>query len=173
MPRRSVANNRQRQLFADLSQLNGIALTTKNTDLLSVNIHGAFTLFDKHWPMAGEDASETMIALQEEGLEQKEGEPAVHFHVDWQAIRWARIQPRYLELISTDYEIVFAGEKDGAARTFWFYLREGIDTQLLIANWGYEWINLEGPAGQKKSSDRFKATANSQRFVPQAQTTGK
>lgn len=143
MPQRSVANKRQRELFDDISQLNGIALTTKNTETLSINIHGTFTLFDKHWPMVSDNQDETMLALQEDGLSEKRGEPAVHFHVDWDTIKWARIQPRHLELISTDYEIVFSEAPNAASRKFWFYLREGIDTQLLIAKWGYEWINLE------------------------------
>lgn len=142
MPSRSLANKSQREFFADISKLNGIALTTKRTEALSINIHGAFTLFDKHWPSVRENNDETMLALKEAGLAELRGEPAVHFHVDWRTIKWARIQRRHLELISTDYEIVFCEENDTSTRVFWFYLREGFDTQYLLAKWGSEWISL-------------------------------
>ena len=142
MPHRTVANNRQREFFADIAKLDRIALTTKNTDALSINIHGSFTLFDKHWSKVSDNNNETMLALKEEGLENTNREPAVHFHIDWRTIKWACIQPRHLELINTDYEIVFTSERNTAARRFWFYLPEGIETQILLAKWGNDWIKL-------------------------------
>lgn len=143
MPKRTTANKQQRKLFADISRLEKLALTTKIAESVSINIHGAFTLFDKHWTMVNEHNVETMLALKEDGFSDTNGEPAVHFHIDWRDIKWACIQPRNLELINTAYEIVFCKESNASSRKFWFYLKEGIDTQLLISKWGFDWINLE------------------------------
>jgi len=143
MPKRTTANKQQRELFADISRLEKLALTTKIAESVSINIHGAFTLFDKHWTMVNEHNVETMLALKEDGFSDTSGEPAVHFHIDWRDIKWACIQPRHLELINTAYEIVFCKESNVFSRKFWFYLKEGIDTQLLISKWGFDWINLE------------------------------
>ena len=142
MPQRSIAQDRQRELFADLEDFREIVLTTKGGAALSINIHGSFELFDKHWVTEDHLPQETMLALKQDTPVPANQEPEVHFHIDWEKVKWARIQPRQLRLINTDYEIVFYSEQDGNSRMFWFYLREGIDTQLLLSKWGNGWISL-------------------------------
>ncbi len=142
MPKRTTAHNRQRELFADLANMQGIVLTAKSGDSVSMNIHGAFELFDKHWYTEDHLPRETMLALKTDTPTPPTSEPAVHFHVDWNEVKWARIQPRRLKLINMDYEIVFCSEKHASTRIFWFYLPEGLDVQLFRAKWGEDWINL-------------------------------
>ena len=142
MPQRTIAHNRQRELFADLSNMNGIVLTAKSGSMVSMNIHGSFELYDKHWHTEEHSRKETMLALKTDTPTPPTSEPAVHFHVDWDDVKWARIQPRRLKLINMDYEIVFCSEKNSSTRLFWFYLQEGLDTQLFRAKWGNNWINL-------------------------------
>lgn len=162
MPKRTTANKLQRELFEDISRMNKLALTTKVTDSLSINIHGAFSLFDKFWLTAPDNKHETMLAMKEKGLAKTKGEPAVHFHVDWNEIKWACIRPRYLELINTHYEIIFSCERNSASRKFWFYLRDGIDAQIFIAKWGSDWINLDEKYSAKRKFISYKRQNNSQ-----------
>ncbi len=142
MPQRSIAQDKQREFFTDLSHMDAMALTTKNGDSCALNIHGSFELFDKHWQTKDDSPNETMLALKQNTPTPPTSEPAVHVHINWQEVKWARIQPRHLKLINTDYEIVLCYEQDSSTRIFWFYLREGIDTQLLRAKWGDDWISL-------------------------------
>ena len=160
MPERTTANKLQRAIFKDISRLKKIALTTKATESLSVNIHGAFTLFDKHWRNVSENPSETMLALNEDGLSKTQGEPSVHFHIDWREIRCARIQPRRLELINTDYEIVFCENRSSSSRKFWFYLKDSIETRLLIKKWGTDWISLQNNYNQSGKYEILEALFN-------------
>ncbi len=142
MPLRSTAQYKQRQFFEDLSNMEAMALTTKNEDSCAINIHGTFELFDKHWQTEEDLPNETMLSLKQDTPVPPTSEPAVHMHINWKEVKWARIQPRHLKLINTDYEIVFCSEQNSSTRIFWFYLREGIDTQLLRSKWGDDWINL-------------------------------
>lgn len=70
-------------------------------------------------------------------------EPRIHFHIDWDKISYACIRPRRLELINSDYEIVFCDKQDPNARIFWFYFRDSAEAQSLRAKWGDDWINLK------------------------------
>lgn len=146
MPQRTVALTGHRVFFSDLSCVEELVLTTKNEDRCALNVHGRFELFDKHWQALGPSQAETLLALREEGKAQaNRSEPRVHFHVDWGEVRWARIQPRRLELIDADFEVVFCSDRDPATRIFWFYLRNSVAVQSLRKKWGDGWIDLVLP----------------------------
>lgn len=68
--------------------------------------------------------------------------PRVHFHVDWRLVRWVRIRRRRLELIDSEFEVVFCADCDLGSRIFWFYLRDSAAVQFLRNKWGDGWIDL-------------------------------
>jgi hypothetical protein len=142
MPSRTTANNIQRKFFEDLSAIDELVITTKNEEFCSMNVHGSFELFDKQWQEAKYARDETMIALKENGPARIYGEPPVHFHIDWNEVRYVCIRPRRLELINADYEIVFCRERDTDSRIFWFYIREDYALHWFVTKWGRKWINL-------------------------------
>lgn len=142
MPLRTTASNRQRKFFNDLFNIDELVLTIKNGETCSMNAHGSFALFDKHWNGVEYQPNETMIALKENEPVKTSSEPSVHFHIDWNEVKYVSIRQRRLELINTDYEIVFCKEPDIDARVFWFYARYDYSLRWLVANWDRNWINL-------------------------------
>ncbi|MFQ5709916.1 MAG: hypothetical protein ACE5HO_20870 [bacterium] len=146
MPQRTLALTRQRIFFSDLSAVEELVLTTKNEDRCALNIHGRFELFDQCWRTAESPQNETLLALREERETKTPTEvPRVHFHVHWPEVRWARIQRRRLDLIDSDFEVVFCSDRDLSTRIFWFYLRDSAAVQSLRKKWGEGWIDLIPP----------------------------
>ena len=142
MPIRTTASYRQREFFNDLFNIDELVLAVKNGDTCSMNAHGSFVLFDKHWYGIQHRPNETMIAMKENKPLKTSSEPSVHFHIDWTEVRYALIRQRRLELINTDYEVVFCKARDINTRVLWFYLRYNSSLRWLITNWGNSWINL-------------------------------
>src|SRR5213078_90907 len=109
MPRRVRASARQLEFMADLEQLPDVILSVKGGEECAVNVHGRFGAFEKHWASAERDPDETLLALdpaRDERSLTPSGEPKVHAHVDWNAVRWAIVRRRELPLVGTDHEIV-------------------------------------------------------------------
>lgn len=142
MPLRTTANNRQRKFFNNLFNIDELVLTIKAGELCSMNAHGSFIMFDKHWYGVEYRPNETMIALKENEPVKTSSEPSVHFHIDWNEVRYVSIRRRRLELINTDFEVVFCKARDINTRVLWFYTRYNSSLRWLIANWGKNWINL-------------------------------
>lgn len=142
MPLRTTANKFQRKIFDDLSLIDELAITTKHKDLCSINIIGSFELFDKHWSGAEYPQDETMIALKGSDQTRVSMEPPVHFHIDWNEVRYAFIRHRRMDLINVNYEIVFCSQKDLSSRILWFYIKKEMIFRWLINRWGSDWINL-------------------------------
>ncbi|HEX9252463.1 MAG TPA: hypothetical protein VF870_09485 [Ignavibacteriaceae bacterium] len=164
MPLRTTANNRQRKFFNDLFSIDELVLTIKNGETCSMNAHGSFELFDKHWDGIEYQPYETMIALKENKPAKICSEPSVHFHINWLEVKYVSIRLRRLELINTDYEIVFCNERDTNARVFWFYARYDSALRCLIANWNQSWINLcEGSISNLENIE-LKSIEYSQKF---------
>jgi hypothetical protein len=151
MPKRTLALTRQRRLFSDLSAVEELVLTTKNEDRCALNIHGRFELFDQCWKTAGSPQNETLLALSEVREDEAPTEvPRVHFHVDWRQVRWVRIRRRRLDLIDSDFEVVFCSDRDLTTRIFWFYLRDSAAVQSLRKKWGEDWIDLIPPESRSR-----------------------
>lgn len=142
MPLRTIVNKRQRKFLNDLFSIAELVLTIKNGETCSMNAHGSFVIFDKHWDGIDYLPDETMIALKENELLKTSSEPSIHFHIDWTEVKYVLIRQRRLELINTDYEVVFCKARDINARVLWFYARDDSSFRWLIANWGNSWINL-------------------------------
>ncbi len=142
MPMRTTATFNQRQFLIDLFKIKELVCTIKCGEICSMNAHGSFGLFEKHWLNVEKHPVETMLVLKVNSLLNSYKEPPVHFHIDWNEIRYVIIRQRRLDLIDMDYEIVFCNKCDTSTRVFWFYAREDSALQAFIAKWGYGWINL-------------------------------
>jgi hypothetical protein len=146
MPQKTLALTRQRIFFSDLEAVEELVLTTKNEDRCALNINWRFELFDQYWKTAESPQNETLLALSEEREAKAPTEvPRVHFHVDWPQVWWARIQRRRLDLIDSDFEVVFCSDRDLTTRIFWFYLRDSAAVQSLRKKWGDDWIDFIPP----------------------------
>ena len=76
------------------------------------------------------------------------GEPVVHLHVDWAAIRYVWIGARPSTLIGTDKEVALCREKDKESRVFWFNLRHWDDLPGMDRWPREEWIDLRPTPGK-------------------------
>jgi hypothetical protein len=156
MPIRIPASDKQRDFFDSISQMNALVLSMidrPDNHIAAVNAHGRFVLFDKYWPGSQDSensAQETLLAFAPltNLVFADTGEPLVHVHIDWSAIRFAWIGPRPTTLIGTDKEIVLCREPDKASRVLWFHFRVWEDTSA-FERWPREsFIDLE-PPGQR------------------------
>jgi len=126
MPRRVRASTRQLEFMADLEQLPDLILSVKSGEECAVNVHGRFGAFEKHWAKAESDPDETLLALDPTAGGRSltsSGEPRVHAHVDWNAVRWAIVRRRALPLVGTDHEIVLCADRDLGTRITTFFVR--------------------------------------------------
>jgi len=145
MPRRVRASARQLEFMADLEQLPDVILSVKGGEECAVNVHGRFGAFEKHWAKADSDPDETLLALDPAAGDQSltwSGEPRVHAHVDWNAVRWAIVRRRALPLVDTDYEIVLCAARDLGTRITTFFIRTGDPLGAFVDRWGWDWIHL-------------------------------
>ena len=129
-----LASQQQKDFFSEISSLPDLVLGVKRDEVCSVNAHGRFRLYDKHW--IGHHKSETLIEFCPTSLKQPKmtetGEPLVHLHVDWRIVRFCLIEDRCLPLIGTKKEIVFAQSKSPKTRLFWFYSKNNLKLSALI-----------------------------------------
>ena len=150
MPIRVPASPKQRELFSAVAQADNMVLSMLDRPrdhVAAVNAHGRFVLIDKHWPGAEDGqnfAQETLIAVSmgNQLTFADTGEPSVHVHADWSAIRYAWIGSRPTTLIGTDKEIVFCTERDKATRVLWFHLWRWEQASALAAWPREEFIDL-------------------------------
>lgn len=138
MPKRTIATDRQRELFAAISEVRHLVLGVKDRtegEPISLNAHGRFYLFDKYWPNATEDRHETLLAYSPDGTLAltPSSEPLVHLHVDWTCIRYGLVRERERTLIGADKEIVLCTDQDPKSRVIWFYFWEWHDVWPLAA----------------------------------------
>lgn len=156
MPRRNPASETQRDFFAGLAQAAHLVLSMRerpDNDAASVNAHGRFRLLDKLWPGSDDDRNherETLLAFsRDSGIDMADtGEPVVHLHVDWSAIRFVWIGARPATLIGTDKEVVLCREKDKESRVFWFNLHRWEDLPGMDRWPREEWIDLRPAPGK-------------------------
>ena len=149
MPRRVRASARQLEFLADLEQLPDVILSVKGGEECAVNVHGRFGAFEKHWVNAETDPDETLLALDPTADGRSltpSGEPRVHAHVDWSAVRWAIVRRRALPLVDTDHEIVLCSDRDLDARIATIFVRTGDPLGAFVDRWGRDWIHLGEPA---------------------------
>jgi hypothetical protein len=157
MPQRNPASEKQRDFFASLANAPNLILSMRERpeqDAASMNAHGRFQLLDKLWPGSADPHNherETLLAFHSgPELEMADtGEPLVHLHVDWSAIRYAWIGSRAPTLIGTDKEVVLCRERNKDSRVFWFNVRLWDDI-IDLAGWPREdWIDLEAPSEKR------------------------
>jgi hypothetical protein len=128
MPPRTTARPSQVDLFRALRQVRELCLAIKNDgpsgdgNLASVNIHGRFDLFPKHW-RGFETPNEDLVFCSSSSFVTTSGEPTVHVHVDWNKARHVVVQNRELPLIGTDTEIAILETVEPEVRVLWFYGR--------------------------------------------------
>jgi len=145
MPRRVRASARQLEFMAGLEQLPDVILSVKGGEQCAVNARGRFGAFEKHWNSADTDPDETLLALAPAagaGSLTPSGEPRVHVHVDWNAVRWAIVRRRVLPLVGTDQEIVLCADRELDARITTFFVRTGEPLRAFVDRWGRDWIQL-------------------------------
>ena len=139
MPRRVRASARQLEFIADLGQLPDVILNVKGGEHCAVNAHGRFGAFEKHWANADTDPDETLLALDPAaggGSLTPSGDPRVHVHVDWNAVRWAIVRRRVLPLVGTDHEIVLCTDRDLDTRITTFFVRTGDPLRAFVGGLG-------------------------------------
>lgn len=148
MPRRVRASARQLEFISDLEQLPDVILSVKHGEDCAVNMHGRFGAFEKHWAEADTDSDETLLALDPTADRSltSSGEPRVHVHVDWNAVRWAIVRRRELPLVGTDHEIVLCADRDLDTRITTLFARTGDPLGAFVDRWGRDWIHLGEPA---------------------------
>ena len=153
MPLRVPASPKQRRFFQSISRLDNLILSMANRGTehsAAVNAHGRFVLFDLYWPDSEDAANhpqETVLAFAPMAslTLADTGEPSVHVHVDWSAVRFAWIGRRPTTLIGTDKEIVLCRDRDKDSRVLGFHLRDWSELEHVSPWPREEFIDLDPP----------------------------
>ena len=120
-----IANKNQENFFNKLSDINLVLSAKKimnkeeDIDAWAINVHGKFALVDIDWREKFPDKKlkfkkETLLARKEDKWPlPKNNEPAVHLHVDWDMVKWARCKNiGILTKIGADGRISFHTDDD-------------------------------------------------------------
>lgn len=124
----TIARTSIEEAFADLMDLDlvlGVKNIGKSSDLSAVNAHGHFRLVVQDW---GSKGRETLVAYTPPSERQpptaETGEPLVHVHVDWDRVRFLRVEKVHLPLIGADIRISFVTASPNGEVLLAFYARQ-------------------------------------------------